>query len=49
MTEIERAFDGDVVFPPFDRTKWRERVRESHRAQSPQDLDYAFVTYERAY
>jgi dihydrofolate reductase len=48
LTEIERAFDGDVAFPPFDRDRWRECAREPHRAQSPDDLDYSFVTYERA-
>jgi dihydrofolate reductase len=46
LTEIERAFDGDATFPPFDRREWRETARERHRASD--GFDYSFVTYERA-
>jgi dihydrofolate reductase len=45
MTEIDRDFAGDVHFPAFDRTRWRETAREA--ARSDQGFDYAFVTYER--
>jgi dihydrofolate reductase len=47
LTEIARAFDGDVRFPPFDRARWRERERATHIARSADDFEYAFVTYER--
>ncbi len=47
LTEIERAFDGDAMFPPFDRAAWRETSREPHHADAPDAFDYAFVTYER--
>ncbi len=45
LTEIDREFEGDTAFPPFDRAAWRETARETHRA--PDGLGYAFVTYER--
>ena len=45
LTEIARAFDGDVTFPPYDRDAWREVAREPH--VSADGLAYAFVDYER--
>jgi dihydrofolate reductase len=41
LTEVEAEPEGDVVFPPFDETDWREVRREAHPA-GPDD-DYAFV------
>jgi dihydrofolate reductase len=46
LTEIARAFDGDVTFPPFDRGAWREVARESRVGDD--GLAYAFVDYVRA-
>lgn len=46
LTEIARAFEGDVVFPAFDRAAWHEVAREARTGEG--DLAYAFVTYERA-
>lgn len=45
LTEIDGDFEGDVRFPAFDRSAWRERSREAHVA--PDGLRYAFVDYER--
>ncbi len=45
LTEIDREFDGDTTFPPFDRNAWREVARE---AQVHDGLRFAFVTYRRA-
>lgn len=45
LTEIEADVDGDAHFPPFDRTNWRETLREAR--QTGDGLCYAFVTYER--
>lgn len=44
LTEVGRAYDGDVRFPPFDRAAWREVAREDHPAADP---PFAFVTLER--
>ena len=45
LTEIDRDFEGDVRFPPFDRRLWREQSREEHVDAG--GLRYAFVTYSR--
>lgn len=47
MTEIAADFPGDVTFPAPDPAIWRETSRETLRANSPNDFDFAFVTYER--
>jgi dihydrofolate reductase len=47
LTEIDRDFDGDRHFPPWDRSRFRELRRETHHAAPPNDFDFAFVTYQR--
>lgn len=44
MTEVLREFEGDVFFPEYDRTAWREVSRDRRHAG---DLEYHFVVYER--
>jgi dihydrofolate reductase len=45
LTEIDADFEGDTLFPDFDRMKWRVIERERHRA--PSGFDYEYVTYAR--
>ena len=45
LTEIDADFAGDVFFPEFDASVWREAARAP--GISAQDLPFAFVTYER--
>ncbi|MEW5707868.1 MAG: dihydrofolate reductase [Pseudomonadota bacterium] len=45
VTELMQDFEGDVYFPAYDRSAWREVSRERRRAG---DLEYHFVVYERA-
>ena len=45
LTEIDRDFEGDVLFPTFDRRQWRERSREEH--VHTDGMRYAFVDYQR--
>lgn len=45
LTEIADAFDGDTMFPDFDRADWVETARED--AVSAGGLRYAFVDYAR--
>jgi dihydrofolate reductase len=47
ITEIDKSFEGDVTFAEPDPAIWREVARETHRANPPNDFDYAFVEYER--
>ncbi|MGH8687536.1 MAG: dihydrofolate reductase [Burkholderiales bacterium] len=46
LTEIHRAFEGDVRFPEFDRSRWRETQRRPQAGAG--GLAFDFVLYERA-
>lgn len=43
LTEIRRAYEGDTVFPPLDRSLWRETLRRSNAG----DPAFDFVILER--
>jgi len=45
LTEIERDYAGDTVFPAWDRGAWRASQRETHAAAD--GTRFAFVLYER--
>ncbi len=40
LTEVAQSPTGDVTFPAFDHTEWRETARTQHDG-------FAFVTYTR--
>jgi dihydrofolate reductase len=44
LTEIHRDYEGDVSFPKYDRSRWRESLRELHTAADGTKFD--FVLYE---
>lgn len=46
VTEISKTFNCDAFFPAIDSQQWKEISREPHHSDA-QDLDYAFVIYER--
>ncbi len=47
LTEIDRDFDGDATFPPFDRAEWPQTHGEPRRGDGPEAFTYRFVTRER--
>ena len=47
ITEIHMQVTGDVLFPDWDRSLWREVSRELHPAGPNDSCDYSFVVYER--
>jgi dihydrofolate reductase len=47
LTEIDAVLDGDVFFPNFDRSQWREVSREHHTADKDNEYDFDFVIYDR--
>jgi len=47
ITEIRQDVTGDAHFPELDRAEWQEMTREKHSQQTPQPLEYHFVTYRR--
>jgi dihydrofolate reductase len=49
LTEIDSDFAGDVRFPEFDRSCWRETERATRPTlDEPGAFTYHFVVYERA-
>lgn len=44
MTEIHRDYEGDIWFPEYDRSRWRESQRERHVTADGTRFD--FVLYE---
>jgi dihydrofolate reductase len=47
LTEIDRDYDGDALFPPWRADRWREIAREARRSEDSGGFDYAYATYER--
>ena len=47
LTEIHESFEGDVLFPPWDRTHFRETCRVHHDADEKNSHAFDFVTFER--
>jgi len=47
LTFIDAEFDGDTLFPQFDRTDWIEVERENHKPDTRNPYHYSFVTLER--
>lgn len=47
ITEIQQDVEGDAHFPGFDENAWRETAREIRSQETPQPLQYHFVTYQR--
>ena len=47
ITHVHRRVDGDVLFPPIDRTIWREIARDEHTAAAGDDASFTVVTYQR--
>ena len=47
ITEIRQDVEGDAYFPEFNRDEWQEVSRETRYQETPQALEYHFVTYRR--
>lgn len=47
VTEVHIEIEGDTSFPVIDKNVWKEKSRESHKADDKNSLNYDFVTYSR--
>ncbi len=47
ITEIQRDFEGDTVFPEFDYSDWKEIERIKHFSEGDNNLEYHFVVLDR--
>lgn len=48
ITEIDAVVDGDVFFPEYDKSKWKEISRVHHPADERHTYAFDFVLYARA-
>ena len=47
LTEVDAEVAGDVYFPPFDRTRWRETELERHAADERHAYQFRILKLER--
>lgn len=47
LTEINGAFDGDTIFPEFDKSIWKEVERKHHGTDERHQFSFDFVTYQK--
>ncbi len=47
ITEIKQDVEGDAHFPEFNCADWQEISHEKRHQETPQLLEYHFVTYSR--
>ena len=47
ITEVDLAPEADAYFPPIDRAVWREVARQAGERGPRDEVDFAFVDYER--
>jgi dihydrofolate reductase len=47
LTEVHTAPKGDAVFPPFDRSRFREIRRSEHPAGGDDEHSFTFIDLER--
>ena len=47
LTEIEQDFEGDVQFPPFERSAYVEVERQPRQAAAPNTFRFDYAVYHR--
>jgi len=47
LTEIDGDFDGDTIFPEFDKNIWKETSRKHHPVDDRHKNAFDFVIYEK--
>jgi dihydrofolate reductase len=47
LTEVRTVSEGDAVFPPFDRSQFRETKREDHPRGPDDEHPFTFIDLER--
>ncbi len=47
LTEIKGEFDGQITFPEFDKSVWKEISREHHAIDDKHQYAFDFVIYSK--
>ena len=47
LTEVHHNFEGDTLFPPWDKSCWQEIFREDHPCGQNFEHAFSFIEYQR--
>lgn len=47
ITEVQADVEGDILFPEFDKSQWKETSREKRKKDAESIFDLDFVVYEK--
>jgi dihydrofolate reductase len=47
ITEVQADAEGDILFPEFDKSQWKETSREKREKDAESIFDLDFVVYEK--
>jgi len=47
LTQIQKAYDGDALFPVLDQSEWQETSREKGAQCAESGIEYEFIKYQR--
>jgi len=47
ITEVQADVEGDILFPEFDKSLWKEIKREKREKDAENAFDLNFVVYEK--
>lgn len=47
VTQIDKNFEGDALFPRIKEDEWKEETREKAKEENNNDFNYEFITYVR--
>ncbi len=47
VTQIDKNFEGDALFPRIKEDEWKEETREKGKEEYNNDFNYEFITYVR--
>ena len=45
VTQLEKDFEGDAIFPKIKEEEWKEVSREKGPDDGVTDFDYEYITY----
>lgn len=47
VTQLDKEFEGDTIFPKINKEEWKEVSREKGPEDGINDFDYEYITYEK--
>lgn len=47
VTQLDKEFEGDALFPKINENEWKEVAREQGPLDGINDFKYEYITYVR--